>query len=303
MRPLIVPMLTVSVLGGCAAHEAAAADKNRGAREPDRSSRNSRQTTSAGPSRDRDDLERDFLELARQEAAAYKLQLADQPVALALKEEPLLRWSNPVAGQLYGAVFLWTTDGRPRAVASIYKWYSPFTHGNVEFHSLAEGPLRAAKNGRPPSWRPARAGIRFQPLPGAPVPAQSSPARLVQMRALARRFSVDKTDREGSHRKLRLLTQPIYRYGDGEGEPADGALFAFVQGTDPEVLLQIESRRDGNGPRWHYALARMNSVTLRAFYNEKQVWSVSTLPWGKVRDAREPYCARRWEPAGQQEND
>ena len=38
--------------------------------------------------------------------------------------------------------------------------------------------------------------------------------------------------------ELRLMPQPLYRYdADDEGGTFDGALFAFAQGTDPEILL------------------------------------------------------------------
>ena len=33
---------------------------------------------------------------------------------------------------------------------------------------------------------------------------------------------------------MRLLAQPIYRYENTKGDLIDGALFAFVLGTDPE---------------------------------------------------------------------
>ena len=41
--------------------------------------------------------------------------------------------------------------------------------------------------------------------------------------------------------ELRLLATPLYRYRDTSPEGSDGALFAFVQGTDPEVLLLVET--------------------------------------------------------------
>ena len=53
-------------------------------------------------------------------------------------------------------------------------------------------------------------------------------------------------------RPLRLLTQPIYKY---ETADSGGALFAFVEGTDPEVFLMIEARTVDAGSVWHYALA------------------------------------------------
>ena len=69
-----------------------------------------------------------------------------------------------------------------------------------------------------------------------------------------------------------------------------GALFAFVQGTDPEVLLLIESRRDDAGAAWKYGLARMTSRALAARHNDQEVWTAANC-WAQVTDRKEPYTA------------
>ena len=66
-------------------------------------------------------------------------------------------------------------------------------------------------------------------------------------------------------------------------------MFAFVEGTDPEVFLSIEVRAGEKGPAWHYALARMNSVELRVVHGGREVWSVPVIPWSQARNPREPY--------------
>jgi hypothetical protein len=53
------------------------------------------------------------------------------------------------------------------------------------------------------------------------------------MRAISKELSVEKTDRDdGSQQRMRLLTQPIFRYQSEPAHVADGAIFAFVEGTD-----------------------------------------------------------------------
>lgn len=59
-------------------------------------------------------------------------------------------------------------------------------------------------------------------------------------------------------------------------ELIDAALFAFVEGTDPEALLLLEARTTEGGHAWHYALARLNSAGLRAYDRSNEVVS----PWG-----------------------
>ena len=227
---------------------------------------------------------------AKKAAEAYRVTKGESGQGpLQLDPKSLLQWSNPAGGSFHGSVFVWTAKGRPEVVASIYKKYLPLPHHlGIEFHSLTEGPARAERDGHA-DWSTVRGGIEFRPVPGAPAPADTPARRLRQIRALAADFSATKTDRNALTRPLRLLTQPVYRYeGTGPGVP-DGALFAFVEGTDPEVFLLIEARADDKGLAWHYALARMNSVELHVSHHGREAWSVPIIPWSQAKDSREPY--------------
>ncbi|HJZ53990.1 MAG TPA: hypothetical protein VKE74_03490, partial [Gemmataceae bacterium] len=107
----------------------------------------------------------------------------------------------------------------------------------------------------------------------APAPADSAAGRLVQMRALADRFTATVTFR-GDKSALRRLTAPVYRYGDEKRPPLDGAVFAFAQATDPEVLLLLEARVSNGTAQWQYALARQTMWVVEVEYDGRQVWSV-----------------------------
>jgi hypothetical protein len=70
----------------------------------------------------------------------------------------------------------------------------------------------------------------------------------------------------------------VFRYDLQEAKTAhpdliDGALFAFVQGTDPEVLLLLEAVRHDKGPRWQFACARATAGGLEAKLDGQVVWS------------------------------
>jgi hypothetical protein len=229
---------------------------------------------------------------ARDESGKWEL-FADgtKRTKLELSSEPVLRWSNPAAGRVYGSVFVWTAGGRPVAVASFYRWFSPYTQRTAEFVSLSPEALSAERLRRK-QWAPPAGKVTFQPIPEAPVPDESAKKRLAQMRSLARAFVPELVDRrvivEGTQQQLRLLDQPIYKYGAGEGGLLEGGLFAFVVGTDPEALLVIEAREGKEGRRWHYALARMNRDAVRVRHKDQEVWSVPHLetPWS---DASSPY--------------
>lgn len=243
---------------------------------------------------DEEDGKADRLELMRSAAGAYQITVAtdDGPEELTLRPEPLLRWTNPIRRTTDGTVFLWTHNERPAAVLCMYPHLGALDH---EFQSLAEGPLTAHFEGSDsPDWTPREPGVTFRPVPEGPSPAASSAARLSQMRGIARRFRALFGERAHEH-ELRLLTQPLYRYPAKGSAESDGAIFAFVQGTDPEILLILEIRKAADGhPRWHYAAARMTVVNLHLEYQEQPIWSAA---WHSQSDREKAYiCLSRRTP-------
>jgi hypothetical protein len=236
--------------------------------------------------------------LARKAVEEFSLRAGD--VALVLEREPVLVWANPVVGSIHGAVFVWTANGRPQAITSSFKWFTPAKHMGVEFHSLATRPITGAREGKQ-VWYPSRGGIALAPIRDAPAPADLAAARLRQMRALASQFTATATTPEGVTHDLRLLTKPIYRDSNAEsGALSDGALFVFVLGTDPEVALRIEARPDNRGlAQWHYALARMSIRGLSASYRGQAVWSAPSIALGAnsiLYDRREPFTEFTFQP-------
>ena len=232
----------------------------------------------------------EFLEGAKAAAAEYEFFIEqDRKQKLILRPEPILRWSNREVGTVLGAVFIWTGDGRPEVVASIFNWYdNPARPVQHELHSLALGRLTVLRAGQE-VWRPAKAGVEFKPIPAGPAPAGSAPQRLHQMRSLAREFSAS-YDEPDDQTELRLLTQPIYRYESTRPDLIDGAMFAFVQDTDPEVLLLVEARRKNGGSEWQYAFARMQNRALQAHHKERPVWEVPDC-WAQVTDRQAVYTS------------
>ena len=83
---------------------------------------------------------------------------------------------------------------------------------------------------------------------------------------------------EGETTELRLLPQPLYRYEPFGGKVLDGGLFSFAAGTDPEVLLLIEARRENRELIWQYAFARFNYAELSASFKGDRVWRVDADP-------------------------
>jgi hypothetical protein len=228
----------------------------------------------------------------KRSAARYRIAMATEPPKeLSLEREPVLLWTNPQRKTVASASFVWVADGRPEAIASIYRFNEAgkMVEDN-EFQSLASTGLTATRDGQP-AWAPRSAGVSFAPIPGAPKPAASPADRLRQMRALAREFHAFFNNAPEDQSELRLLPQPLYRYQTNRPELLDGALFAFVVTTDPEVLLLLEARPVEKAPTWHYAFARMSMVNLRAEHKGQDVWSVQ---WAyNLQDRTQPYLTLR----------
>ena len=208
---------------------------------------------------------------------------ASQKEKLELRKEPVYVWTNPVrAAQQDGVVFIWTSRGRPEAIGTIFSSPADGMRGVThEFHSLSLGALDVTRRGTHENlWKPRIAGIELAPIEGAPPPADSAAQRLVQMRAMAREFSAATRDAQDNRWELRLLSQPLYRYGSTDPLVLDGALFAFVTsaGTDPEALLVIEARQRPRGgmPIWYRALARFTDLNLSVLYKGTEVFSAAT---------------------------
>jgi hypothetical protein len=64
----------------------------------------------------------------------------------------------------------------------------------------------------------------------------------------------------------------------------------WTLGTDPEVLLLLESRPTDEGYRWHYAPVRFTFRPVALEHRGKEVWNAQRLDG--VRQPKEPYVTR-----------
>jgi hypothetical protein len=236
-------------------------------------------------------------EFAAAEAVRYDIRHADGgKQAFKLVPRPLLRWSNPLRGEVHGSVYLWTHDGCPAAIASAYQFFHR-DQLNVELVSLSDVPLKAERNKRV-RWTP-EAGVKFAAIPGAPEPGATAEARQLQTRALARKFTgylSEPGEKDDTLTELRLMTTPLHRYEATSDSGREGATFAFVTTTDPEIVLLIESRKTATGREWAWAAARMHFRPLHLKLADKVVWEVAAAapPWDKVRGPEGKYVILEW---------
>jgi hypothetical protein len=258
----------------------------------------SAQFAQSGPQKDAKAIIEEFRGFAKEEAARYTFRLEDSGRTLQFRPESVLSWVNTVVGGVYGDVFIWTADGRPEVVGSIYRFYNQDPHRGDAFHSLSLGRLTGEREGTV-VWSPTRPGLEFKPIPGAPAPADSAAGRLRQMRALAQEFTSRQTNRAGVDSAMRLLSQPLYRYDINKGGVIDGGLFTMVQATCPEIILLIEARRTRNGtPEWQFGATRMHGIDERLYHQGKLIWRAPEIPWSQIIDQREIFWGFRVEMPG-----
>lgn len=202
---------------------------------------------------------------------------------LKLHPRPILKWTNPVSGIEHGALVMWRDEVRPMVFAQVFKLPAPESFWLHEAQSVASSPLEFRLDERV-AWSPKRGGAEFAPLRGTDAPTGKGPALLVQARNLARRFSASEDFRttptsDATKFELRLVTQPLFQYQSAEQGVLLGCVFAFVNGTDPEVLLVLEARSAGTSgtaqpSAWHYLLCPMTCWKTAAEFDKQPIWSV-----------------------------
>jgi hypothetical protein len=222
--------------------------------------------------------QKERLELMKRQAAAYEVTLTTPlPTKLTLHGEPLLRFNNAVGGVVDGIAVMWKEGERPAIFAQIFQLKDGlWLH---ECQSMASDGL-TMQIGKVTRWEPEKAAAKWNQLPDGPRAADTAVKRLVQMKAQAARFTaaddfkINSTDRETSRYELRMLPTPVYRYQDAKRGINDGAVFAFVHGTDPELFVILEHRGEGEKAGWYYSLAPMTCWAVQAQLDKAEVWSV-----------------------------
>ena len=230
------------------------------------------------------------------EAEGYAIfRDASRKEKVALKREPVYVWTNPVrGGEQDGEVFIWTCRGRAEVLGTFFSFPATGPRGlHHELHSLSTTTLDVTRPGGAHGWSPQGPGLHPAKIAGAQAPGRSAPQRLSQMRALTRDFAAETEDDKGRRWELRLLPQPLHRYESTDPDVVDGAVFAFVTsaGTDPEVLLVLEARKDAGetAASWRYALGRFTDMKARVRHKGKEVFSVPLIPWDSTPITNGPY--------------
>lgn len=234
------------------------------------------------------------IKVARANTALFKIQDDETGENIERVENPVLRYAEQSRGNTRGTVWLWGRKGRPAAVLEMIRnegqdWFC--------FHATADRPIKlTAKTGQ--TWTPKSSDLKFQPLPGAPSPADSPAARMRQMKEFVRKFSAHEIW-EKRRDELRLLPAAVHRYDDPDQKLIDGAIFMIALGTHPEATLFLEAVHPADQPKplWQFAVGRSGAAEIVVSYDDKEVHHVpliETFPpatnsyWRMVLKVEEP---------------
>jgi len=217
------------------------------------------------------------LEFLTQKWKAVKVHPAGKPeAAYRFQEAPLFRWQNPISGA-DGAIFVWTSGGRPVLLCKTH--VNDKTRGYIASSvSIAREPIEAEREGAT-FWKALEAGVVPETVAEVAAPAATENARLVQMRAIARRYQMESDwgEENQSQWELRLLPTPLMRYTSPDHDVVDGAIFGYAQGTNPEAIVVIEAVRSEGKVAWQAAPARLSAYAIRGRIDGRKVLDVPQI--------------------------
>jgi hypothetical protein len=237
-------------------------------------------------------------QFADKEVEQYRFSRAGESAPLKLVPRSLLRWSNVTTNRTYGDTYVWTDRGCPRVIISVFAIVSDRSSVAAECQSLSQDAFSMFRNDQL-VWTPNGSGVDFRPLKSFGKPAKTETARSVQMNRIARQFRAEFSPHTAPDEftQLRLLNRPLFRYQSEDPEIVDGAIYGFVDATDPEMLLVIEGRKMDGETAWFYSPARSRHDQIRLYLNEQLVWDVPRLapPWEQIRNPDRTYFNLRLE--------
>ena len=203
-----------------------------------------------------------------------------------LLDRPLIRYSDQPRKAYDSTLWLWLDGDRPVAVQKVEAALNRDTGERKWvfcFASLTDGPSVSAEWPFGFEFRSKESGLQFQPVPGAPPPAESSRLRRSQLRTISREFNAELTLEPISpnREQMRMLPHPLYEYPEGDEQPLRGGIIGFASyGTNPSLLLVLEVRPDQDGTdRWHYSAARLMNCGFAFRHREQVVSSRECDPW------------------------
>ncbi len=210
----------------------------------------------------------------RERAQSMEVEIVDGQTA-DLIPEALFRYSDQPRGIIDGSFWCWQSEGQPVAFQKI-EYYDREDKDLRWFYCFASASQQRihAKWGVGEQWTATAPGIKLQTLSNEPVLDDNELRVSFQIKNIARRFSVRLEDTvAGTEEQLRLMSRPIYRYGNLTTQSM-GAVFSFASnGTNPDALLLVQLDKEQTGRKWKYGWLQMTTGKLMARLSDEVIWT------------------------------
>jgi hypothetical protein len=189
--------------------------------------------------------------------------------------KPLLLYGDPTRANDRGSVWGWGGKGRPAALVELYQDTDNRTRWVYAICNTSGKRLRAGMDGRP-WWLENASACELKDVPGGPPAAADAPLRQRQLKLIWSKFAGHQFwDPNNTRYELRRLERPLQTYRDDASGLLDGGLFTLANGTNPEIMVFIEARRDAKDSTkavWQYAVGRLAHAELHLQYDGKEVF-------------------------------
>lgn len=230
-----------------------------------------------------DELTAKRYELMQKRMEKVKVTSKEEGFPETFNPKPIFRYTDPARNYVAAAVWKLGDTGRPKAIITSELHRQFYGSPRIVYEYLSLTPTKFMATGGDIRWNPEASVLEFKPVPKTQAPDESPQRRLLQLRAIVKRFSGEEL--VGKEKcELRLLPQPIDRYTPSATDRADGAIFIAAYGTNPEAVLFIES--DGNS--WTYAAGRLaGATTISLSIDGATAWEGAPVKYG----SNSPYTA------------
>jgi hypothetical protein len=204
-----------------------------------------------------------------------------------LVDEPVLLYTDNTRENRDSSLWIWSSGGRPTAILAVELYPKPPKGPRwlYEIASLSERHI-GARHDTDLAWNAKAPGLKWNLLPDAEPPAERPLRRLAQMKELCRTFTAHESAVIEGRVELRLLASPLVRYADDAAGVRDGAIFAFANGTNPEVLLVLEAHGEQDAsPQWRCSFAQMTGGAVVVEHDGREIWKRGEADPPAVRES------------------
>jgi hypothetical protein len=220
----------------------------------------------------------------REFAESFRIREEGSTSATKFVAEPLLRYADATRQTHESALWICGAKGRPVAVMATEYYPNQPKKMPWLFEIASLSPRRIHAERAPElEWLAEKPGLSLQEIPEGSTPADQPARRMTQMKQLMRRFTAHESAVIEGRVELRPLTNALHRYEDPSNGLVDGAIFAFANGTNPEVFVLLEAHATATGKVWKYSMVQMTGGALNVSLDGKEIWSCTEADPPAVR--------------------